>query len=318
MRIFGSERMDTMLQRLGLEQGEAIVHPWINKAIEKAQQKVEARNFDIRKNLLKYDDVMNDQRKAVFEQRVEIMASEDVNDVISDMRHQVIEDLVAEHIPEKAYKDQWHTEELKNEIDSAFAIDSKIDKWTEEEGIADQEIRERLFDLTDKLMAEKAANAGPEVMRRVEKSVLLQIIDMNWREHLGQLDHLRQTIGLRGYAQRNPLNEYKTEAFSMFELLLSKLRLDVTTQLAHIQIVTEASPQEPAPQAIPTQETHADPLTGTNKMADESAKTKGTFARPKVATNPKDPSTWGKVPRNAPCPCGSDKKFKHCHGNPTL
>ncbi len=320
MRIFGSERMDTMLQKAGLQEGEAIVHRWINKAIEKAQQKVEARHFDIRKNLLKYDDVMNDQRIAIFEQRIEMMKAEDVSDIITDMRRQVIEDLIAEHIPEKAYAEQWDVEGLKKQIKDIFALDLPIEEWAKEEGIADQEIQERIEHETDRFMAERAATFGPDVMRYLEKEILLRTIDFNWREHLAQLDQLRQTIGLRGYAQRNPLNEYKTEAFAMFELLLSRLRTEVTRQLAQVQIMQDAPPPELRPEPIPTREIHTDPLTGANEMeaggAPALAGAAGT-RHPKREPVPGDPSSWGKVPRNAPCPCGSGKKYKHCHGSPT-
>ncbi len=314
MRIFGSERMDSMLQKLGLEEGEAIVHPWINKALEKAQQKVEVRNFDIRKNLLKYDDVMNDQRKAIFEQRIEMMKTEDVNDIIADMRHQVTEDLISAHIPEKAYAEQWDVDGLKTEVTEIFGLDLAIDAWAKEEGIADQEILERLEHEADRFMAERAANFGPEVMRYLEKEILLRTIDSSWREHLAQLDHLRQTVGLRGYAQRNPLNEYKTEAFAMFENLLSRLRTDVTRQLAQVQIMVDQPPiQERTP--LPTHEIHTDPLTGANEVSDEAPSGGPPHAKP--AFNPVDPATWGKVPRNSICPCGSNKKYKHCHGSPT-
>ncbi|MDP6120001.1 MAG: preprotein translocase subunit SecA, partial [Rhodospirillales bacterium] len=221
MRIFGSERIDGMLQKLGLEDGEAIVHPWVNKALEKAQQKVEARNFEIRKNLLKYDDVMNDQRKVIYEQRRELMEVEDVSATIVDMRRQVVEEMVARCIPEKAYAEQWNAGGLHEEVLRLLGIDAPIEEWTAEEGIADAEIRERLIDASDRKMAEKAANIGPEVMRAVEKSLLLQILDQMWKEHLLTLDHLRQGIGLRAYAQKDPLNEYKREAFNLFEEMLA-------------------------------------------------------------------------------------------------
>jgi len=313
MRIFGSERMDSMLQKLGLEDGEAIVHPWINKALAKAQQKVEARNFDIRKNLLKYDDVMNDQRKAIFEQRIEMMEADDVNDIVTDMRHQVTEDLIALHIPEKAYAEQWDVKGLKEEVKEIFGLDLAIDAWAKEEGIADQEILDRLERETDRYMAERAINFGPDVMRYLEKEILLRTVDGSWREHLAQLDHLRQTVGLRGYAQRNPLNEYKTEAFAMFENLLSRLRTDVTKQLAQVQIAVDQPPIQER-QALSLRESHADPLTGTNEMGDTAP---GIGPAVKSAFNPANPATWGKVPRNSPCPCGSNKKYKHCHGSPT-
>ncbi len=318
MRIFGSERMDTMLQKLGLEEGEAIVHPWINKALEKAQQKVEARNFDIRKNLLKYDDVMNDQRKAIFEQRIEMMSADDVSDITADMRHQLIEDLVEEYIPEKSYAEQWDTEGLDRTIKDIFDINVPGDKWAQEEGIAEQEILERLKEETDRLMANRAANFGLDVMRRVEKAALLQTIDKNWHEHLVQLDHLRYTIGLRSYGQRNPLNEYKTEAFTMFENFLSKLRNDVTKNLAHLQLLPEApNPEIESPPRL-MREIHADPTTSANAIDGEREVPQRTFARQKVAVNPNDSSTWGKVPRNSPCPCGSGKKYKRCHGSPNF
>jgi len=318
MRIFGSERMDGMLQRLGLEQGEAIVHPWINKALEKAQQKVEARNFDIRKNLLKYDNVMNDQRKVIFEQRIEIMGADEVQETIDDMRHTVIDDLVAIHIPERAYPEQWDTDGLHDEIEKYLALDLPIKDWSEEEGIADEEIRKRLYDQADRRVAEKAANITPDIMRQIEKAILLQTLDHHWREHLVQLDHLRQTVVLRGYGQRDPLNEYKTEAFSLFESLLNQLRQDVTGQLLRI----EAAPSEPqAIEETPLPEMsaqHINPTTGENEMAGEveggglALKTRVRAADGPI--DPNNPDTWGKVARNALCPCGSGKKFKHCHG----
>ncbi len=319
MRIFGSDRLDGMLQKLGLEEGEAIVHPWINRALEKAQQKVEVRNFDVRKNLLKYDDVMNDQRKAIFEQRVDIMSAENVNEVVQDMRHQLVDDLVAQHIPEKAYAEQWDSEGLATELKETFGLDLPVKDWAQEEGIADEEIRGRASEAVDKMMADRAMEFGPDTMRYLEKSILLQTIDTNWREHLAQLDHLRATIGLRAHGQRNPLNEYKTEAFSMFENLLHRLRTDTSRHLAQVQLVKEAPPPIIEPQAIDMQEVHADPNTGENEMDPRAANGSGTFARPKdVPINPNDPSTWGKVSRNAPCPCGSGKKYKHCHGNPAF
>ncbi|MEQ9145677.1 MAG: preprotein translocase subunit SecA [Parvibaculaceae bacterium] len=320
MRIFGTDRMDGMLQKLGLEDGEAIIHPWINKALEKAQQKVEARNFDIRKNLLKFDNVMNDQRKAIFEQRIELMRANDVSEDVADMRHQCIDDLVATHIPEKAYAEQWDAEGLKEEAVRIFDLDLPVDEWAEEEGIADEEIRERIHKATDAAMAKKVAEVGSETFRQVEKAVLLQTIDQRWRDHLQMLDHLRQSVGLRGYAQRDPLNEYKTEAFSLFESLLTRLREDVTRQLMHIQFVAEP----PALEEQPLPEMHAhhvDPLTGEDEISDDQAgvavaeRTRPVRNRPaEIAMDPNDPSTWGKIARNAPCPCGSGKKYKHCHG----
>jgi len=301
MRIFGSERMDGMLRKLGLEEGEAIIHPWINKALEKAQQKVEARNYDIRKNLLKFDDVMNDQRKVVYEQRIELMKRDDVSETVRDMRHDVIDSMVTEHIPPKAYPDQWDTEGLKQQVLEVLGLDLPVEEWAKEEGIADEEIRERLEDHSNRKMAEKAVRYGAEVMRMVEKSLLLQILDQTWKDHLLQLDHLRQSVSLRAYAQKDPLNEYKSEAFNMFQAMLDQLHVNVTTYLSHVELQNPADVIErEEPDENEMQATHINPDTGENEMA------------PPFDEN--DPATWGKVRRNDPCPCGSGKKFKHCHG----
>ena len=300
MRIFGSNRIDGMLRTLGLKDGEAIVHPWVNKALEKAQQKVEARNFEIRKNLLRFDDVMNDQRKVVYEQRKELMSVDDVSEDVRDMRHQVIDDLVTRFIPEGAYPEQWATAALHEEVLRVFGLDLPIADWAKEEGIADAEIRERIGAAADRRMAERAANFGAELIRGVEKSLLLQILDQVWKEHLLTLDHLRQGIGLRAYGQRDPLNEYKTEAFALFEKMLDRLRERVTTVLAHVELrVDDAAPParpEPPRGAV---ETRADPAFASD-------------TRPAFDEN--NAATWGRVPRNAPCPCGSGRKYKHCHG----
>ncbi len=327
MRIFGSERMDGILQKLGLEQGEAIVHSWINKALEKAQQKVEARNYDIRKNLLKFDDVMNDQRKVIYEQRIELMEIDDVSETITDMRHETVDVLVAQHIPENAYPEQWDVEGLTTEVSQIFGLDLPIKDWAAEEGIADEEMRNRLYSAADSRIAEKAARYGRDVLRMVEKSLLLQILDQCWKEHLQQLDFLRQGIGLRAYAQRDPLNEYKREAFNMFEHMLTRMRETVTRVLSNLELQMEQPPQEMfAPQEVPTTETHLDPASGANEMAEEpelamagtgaGAGSSGEIRRrqPARQIDPQDPSTWGKVPRNSACPCGSGKKYKHCHG----
>jgi preprotein translocase subunit SecA len=239
MRIFGSDRLDSMLKRLGMQEGEAIVHPWVNKALEKAQGKVEARNFDIRKNLLKFDNVMNDQRKAIFAQRREIMESHDLSDVTRDMRQQVVDDLVAEHVPARAYADQWDIDGLAAQVKQTFGLDLPLQAWADEEGVDDEAIRERLQKAADELMAGKAARYGAETMRQIEKQVLLQTIDQNWRDHLVTLDHLRSVVGFRGYAQRDPLNEYKSEAFQLFDSLLTRLRSEVTRMLAHVQVMTQ-------------------------------------------------------------------------------
>ncbi|OUR76492.1 preprotein translocase subunit SecA [Alphaproteobacteria bacterium 46_93_T64] len=303
MRIFGSERMDGMLRKLGLEDGEAIIHPWINKALEKAQQKVEARNYDIRKNLLKFDDVMNDQRKVIYEQRIDLMKEEDVSETIKGMREDVIDQMVSRHIPEKAYPEQWDVSALTEEVNEVLGLDLPVADWAAEEGIADEEIRERLGDNTNRKMAEKAVTYGPEVMRMVEKSLLLQILDQIWKEHLLQLDHLRQAVSLRAYAQKDPLNEYKTEAFNMFQAMLEELHIKVTTYLSHVELQDpESAIQRPEQDENAFQATHINPLTGENEM-DHTA-----------AFDAEDPETWGKMRRNDPCPCGSGRKFKHCHG----
>jgi preprotein translocase subunit SecA len=311
MRIFGSERMDAILTRLGLEPGEAITHPWVNKALEKAQQKVEARNFEIRKNILKYDDVLNDQRKVIFDQRKEIMNSDDVSDQIADFREEVVESLVARHIPEKAYAEQWDAAGLHDEVAKIFGVELPVLDWTKEEGIADEEVRERILKAVEARSAERAANFGIEVTRYVEKAILLQTLDTNWREHIVNLDHLRQYVGLRGYGQRDPLNEYKSEAFELFEALLAKLRTDVVEQLMHVQIQTGEPPPELAPRPLPAMHaSHIDPLTGEDEMASAAR-----FRQdPALMVDPNNPETWSKVQRNAPCPCGSGRKYKHCHG----
>ncbi len=316
MRIFGSDRMDSVLKRVGLEEGEAIAHPWVNKALEKAQQKVEARNFEIRKNILKYDDVLNDQRKVIFEQRKEIMEVDDVSDQIGEFRASVVDELVARHIPEKAYAEQWDATGLREEIANIFGLDLPVPDWTKEEGIAEEEVHERILKAVETRAAERAANFGPEVMRYVEKSVLLQTMDHDWREHIVNLDHLRQYVGLRGYGQLDPLNEYKQEAFALFEALISKMRVDVVSQLMQIQINVEQPPQLVDPSIDQLEAIHADPFTGENEFAGPDAVPNSPFVNrmPDVAVDPNNPSTWGKVQRNAPCPCGSGRKFKHCHG----
>jgi preprotein translocase subunit SecA len=308
MRIFGSERMDSILTKLGLEAGEAITHPWVNKALEKAQQKVEARNFEIRKNILKYDDVLNDQRRVIFEQRREIMSSEDVSDQIADFREEVVETLVSRHIPEKAYAEQWDAVGLQNEVQNIFGIELPVVDWTKEEGIADEEVRERIQKAVEARAAARTAEYGVEVTRYVEKAILLQTLDHHWREHIVDLDHLRQYVGLRGYGQRDPLNEYKGDAFELFQTLLSKLRSEVVRQLMHVQIQT--GPQPPLEQTpLPAmQAMHINPLTGENEVEQS-----GLWPDVPVV-DPNNPKTWERVQRNAPCPCGSGRKFKHCHG----
>ncbi|MBP2237184.1 preprotein translocase subunit SecA [Sinorhizobium kostiense] len=307
MRIFGSDRMDGMLQKLGLKEGEAIVHPWINKALERAQKKVEARNFDIRKNLLKYDDVLNDQRKVIFEQRLELMDAADVGETVADMRNEVIEDVVSKRIPERAYAEQWDMEGLKADVQQYLNLDLPVVEWAAEEGIAEDDILERITAAVDKAAAERAERFGPDIMQYVERSVVLQTLDHLWREHIVNLDHLRSVIGFRGYAQRDPLQEYKSEAFELFQALLVNLRQAVTAQLMRVELVRE-TPQEPQP-LPPMEAHHIDPLTGEDDFAQAALLETAAENR-----NPADPSSWGKVARNEPCPCGSGKKYKHCHG----
>jgi len=311
MRIFGSDRLDTMLQRLGLQEGEAIIHPWINKALEKAQQKVEARNFDIRKNLLKFDNVQNDQRKVIFEQRIDLMKEENVAETVSDMRHALIDDLITKHVPEQAYAEQWDVAGLKEELKRVLDLDLPVDEWAKEEGIADEEMLSRIEKLADERMAAKVAQWGPDVIRYVEKSILLQTLDHLWREHLLMLDHLRQVVGLRGYGQRDPLQEYKSEAFTLFENLIAHLREAVTAQMMRVEIVP---PEERQPQ-LPQMEAHKlDPNTGEDEMAFANASLVPVGAEER---DPNNQATWGKVGRNEDCPCGSGKKYKHCHGKYT-
>ena len=336
MRIFGTDKLDGMLTKLGLKENEAIIHPWINKALEKAQQKVEARNFDIRKNILKFDNVMNDQRKVIFDQRIEWMDDASAAEVVADMRHNAIDDLVAKHVPENAYPEQWDTAGLKQEVKRVLGLDLPVDEWAKEEGIGDEEIFARVERRADEHMAAKVAQWGSDVIRYVEKSILLQTLDHLWREHLVMLDHLRQVIGLRGYGQRDPLNEYKAEAFSLFEAMSQNLREAVTAQLMRVEIMPQPTEQQMMP--LPPMEAHKiDPTTGEDEMALALAGAE-TLARhgiggagvggaggaaavaarnlPVAAAqrNPQDPTSWGKVGRNEPCPCGSGKKFKHCHG----
>lgn len=319
MRIFGSDRMDGMLQKLGLKEGEAIIHNWINKALEKAQQKVEARNFDIRKNLLKYDDVMNDQRKVVFDQRLELMEEDDLAEPVKDMRHDVIEDMVSVHIPEKAYPEQWDTKGLEERVKEVLNLDLPVQAWADEEGIAEDDVLERLKRSADEAYASRVARFSPDVMRQVERAVLLQTLDSLWREHLATLDNLRSVIGFRGYGQRDPLQEYRTESFQMFEALLSNLRETVTKHLMIVEVRKEAPPQLPqagdvagaAPQPPkPLSPAMAKAAAGMAALRGEPVPAELQAA----VRDPEDESTWGKVGRNEPCPCGSGKKFKHCHG----
>ena len=344
MRIFG-QGMEKMLKRFGIKQDESIEHPWFTKAVENAQKKIEQRNFDMRKNVLKYDDVMNDQRKAIFEQRIEFMSADDVADIVSDMRATLLEDMVEQRIPAKSYAEQWDTEGLNEDIQEVFDLDLPISEWAAEEGVADTEILEQVeAKINDRYIA-RQGEFGDDMTRRIEKALLLQTIDTNWREHLQMLDHLRSVVGLRGMGQRDPLHEFKTEAFALFSTLIEGLRRDVTKALFHVQV----QQQEETPNQIDVDQArrllaelqskgaldqsqlraeHIDATTGENDAGHggPEAPRRGygqavgatTIRAQKMnrTVSADDPSTWSKVSRNAPCPCGSGKKFKHCHGDP--
>ena len=324
MRIFGNNKVLDWVQKKGMADDEALTHRWLNKALETAQGKVEARNFEIRKNLLRFDDVMNSQRKEIYKERIELMATEDVSEVVSEMRRDVIEAMVSRHIPEGVYAEQWKTAELKDDVQRVFGLDLPLDAWAREEGIAEEEIKNRLGESTDRLFAQKAAQYGPEVWRQVEKSVLMQLFDQSWKEHLLHLDHLRQGIGLRAYGQKDPLNEYKREAFNLFNDMLTGLREQTVNVLATLQLRMEAPPMPTGPATGQMHEVHEDPALAAVMASDpafDPADPNGgegvaTLQRPRVnpKADPNDPATWGKISRNAPCPCGSGKKFKHCHG----
>jgi len=308
MRIFGSERLEKVLTTLGLKEGEAIVHPWVNKSLERAQAKVEGRNFDIRKQLLKFDDVMNEQRKVIFGQRRDIMESNDISEITTDMRHQVIDDLIDTYMPPKTYADQWDTKGFNEAVMEHLNMNLPIVDWCEEEGVDDEVIRERMIEATDKMIAEKAEVFGEENMRNIEKQLLLQAIDTKWQEHLMTLEHLRSVVGFRGYAQRDPLNEYKNESFQLFEGMLDSLRQEVTQKLGQIQPMSEEE------RAAMMEEIRA------QQAAMQSAALPADDApvpNPELAAEgfvEDDPTTWGAPGRNDNCPCGSGKKFKHCHG----
>ncbi len=320
MRIFGSERLDNMLGKLGMEEGEAIVHPWVNKSLEKAQAKVEGRNFDIRKQLLKFDDVMNDQRKVIFSQRREIMDASEIAEITRDMRHQVIDDLIDEHMPPKSYADQWDMTGLYAKSIEKLGIDEPVIAWGDEEGVDDEVVRERLTKASDEFMAKKATSFGIENMRNIEKQVLLQTIDGKWREHLLTLEHLRSVVGFRGYAQRDPLNEYKNESFQLFEGMLDGLREDVTAKLSQVRPLTPEEQQQMMEQLIAQQQVAAGGpdatggSSGAGRTAGAAAGAALPVGEPLEGFDENDPSTWGNPGRNELCPCGSGKKFKHCHG----
>jgi preprotein translocase subunit SecA len=327
MRIFGSDRMGGMLTRLGLKEGEAIVHPWINRALEKAQKKVEARNFDTRKNVLKYDDVMNAQRKEVYAQRKEFMKANDVSETVTEMRHEVIQSIVAARIPEKAFAEQWLLTELAEDVERLLNLNLPIVEWGHEEGIDETEIRDRIERESDSMLAAKAANLGPELMRFIEKSLLIQTMDAVWKEHLYALDHLRQGIGLRAYGQKDPLNEYKSEAFALFNAMLDDLKERTTAMLCRVQVTADAAPEpvfevrrqqmiELHPEPEPAYAGAAMAPSDAREMAVDYAEPAPMTAQPTrlEAVDPHDPATWRNTARNAPCPCGSGRKYKQCHG----
>jgi preprotein translocase subunit SecA len=321
MRIFGSDRMGGLLQKLGLKPGEAIVHPWINKALEKAQKKVEARNFDTRKNVLKYDDVMNDQRREVYAQRKEFMRTSDVSETVAEMRAEVITATVERRIPEKAFAEQWELKELADDARRVLNLDLPIEEWGHEEGIDESQVHERIEQAADQFMAAKAANLTPDLMRFIEKSLLIQTLDAVWKEHLYALDHLRQGIGLRAYGQKDPLREYKSEAFALFNAMLDELKERVTAMLARVELAPDRPPEpEFQPPRQRFVELHPEPVPAYSNGADADVATLAPpvamVARPvrAEAIDPTDPATWRNTPRNAPCPCGSGKKYKHCHG----
>jgi preprotein translocase subunit SecA len=311
-----------MLQRLGLKEGEAIVHPWINKALEKAQKKVEARNFDTRKNVLKYDDVMNAQRKEVYAQRKEFMKAANVSELVAEMRSDVLESTVAARVPEKAFSEQWLLADLAADVTRIFNLTLPIEQWGREDGIDETHLRERIEKAADEMMAAKAANMGPDLMRLIEKSLLIQTLDAVWKEHLYALDHLRQGIGLRAYGQRDPLNEYKSEAFALFNAMLDELKERVTTLLARVELAPERPVESlfaPPPPAARVIESHPEPM---SEIASDVAvlddrppgNLVATLPARTPAVDPKNEATWTSTARNAQCPCGSGKKYKHCHG----
>ncbi len=312
MRIFGSERLDKVLSSLGMKEGEAIVHPWVNKSLEKAQAKVEGRNFDIRKQLLKFDDVMNDQRKVIFGQRREIMEAEDLSEIVEDMRHQVIDDMVDTYMPPNTYADQWETETLQSEVKEKTGLDVPVADWAAEDGVDDDQIREKLYQASNEFMAAKAAEFGPDTMRNIEKQILLQTIDGKWREHLLTLEHLRSVVGFRGYAQRDPLNEYKSEAFQLFEGLLDGLRSEVTQKLSQMRPMTEEE-REALMQQLLAQQAAAAPQPAPEPVG-AGAEADASEGQAAAGFDETDRATWGNPGRNDACPCGSGKKFKHCHG----
>ena len=323
MRVFAADRLNSIMKSLGIKEDEGITHPWMNKAIETSQKKIEERNFEIRKNVLKYDDVINDQRKAMFEQRREFMYADNVTDVVTDMRNDVIDGWVARAMPEKAFAEQWDVEWLDETLKNEMGLDLPLTDWAAEEGVANEEIAERIRTAAEKAFDEKVEQAGANQIKQVEKQVLLQVLDARWRQHLQQIDQLRSVIHLRSYGQRDPLNEFKEEAFKLFNDLLDTMRVEVSRILMNIRIAPPATDEQKAKLAaarekqIPRQamrETHLDPDTGSNEMRPNQT---GPAPNPPGQPLHQAEDDWSKTPRNAPCPCGSGKKYKHCHGSLT-
>jgi preprotein translocase subunit SecA len=309
LRIFAAERLDAIMRSLGIKEDEAITHKWMNKALETSQKRVEQRNFEIRKNLLKFDDVINDQRKAVFEQRIEFMRASNVTDTVKEMRHQLVNDMAYRHMPEKAYVDQWNLTDLDEEVAETLGMKLPISEWAHEEGAATKEVADKMLAAADTYYEQKSAQVGEERMRWLEKQVLLQEVDTRWREHLWHLDQLRSVIHLRGYAQRDPLNEFKNEAFTLFETLLADLRSGVTRVLMRGQFVTERPPSDDAGEA------NGGPVQTAAIRSPQP--TQAAAQAPQQAAQPGMNPAWANTPRNAPCPCGSGKRFKNCHGDVT-
>jgi preprotein translocase subunit SecA len=307
MRIFGSDRLDLILKKLGLEEGESIVHPWINTALERAQKKVESRNFEIRKTLLKFDNVMNDQRKVIFEQRLDLLKQENVNETINEMRLEVVNEILNKAIPENSFTDDWDSELMDKEIKRIFNLRPPIKDWLKNTEIDSEQLEVKLNEYFDEEYLRKREGFGEKISDSIEKSILMQIIDQNWTDHLGQLEDLRQIVGIRGYGQRDPLNEYKSESFLLFENLLNKFREDVTRTLFHIRMVSDEAIKK-LNENNKQIETHHNKDQNINKNQTVKNKTKDT------EIDPNNPSTWGKVGRNEMCPCGSGKKYKNCHG----
>jgi len=290
MRIFGTEKLDGVLVKLGLKKGEAITHPWVNRALQKAQEKVEGRNFEIRKNLLKFDDVMNDQRKEIYEQRKDLMKDESISDFIIDIRNEIIEEMINNNIPEKAYIEQWNINGLTNDC-KKLGLDIPIKEWSKKDGVTENEIKDLIKNAAEEKITKKLEIFGKENMNKIEKQIMLQVVDQNWKEHLLQLDQLRQGIGLRAYAQRDPLNEYKSEAFNLFHSMLSTIRNQVTTILLNIELVSDIPERKEQNTNLIKESLNEEKLDNKNK-----------------------PIKTKKIGRNETCPCGSGKKYKHCHG----